>query len=382
MDFILGQSRAIDVLQAALRNGRLHHAYVFHGPSGVGKFTAARAFARVLLCHEPQTDLAGQVVACDACASCRLLPERPAPVAEPANAKEAGSTGGPVHPDFIVVTKELARFSDERQIRERKLTTIPVEVIEQHFLGPAHRAPQLRHNKVLVIDEAELIAPVGQNKLLKTLEEPPAGMYLILVTSSEDRLLPTIRSRCQRIAFMPLGEKDFDAWLTTREAKADAAPLSATQKQWLLDFAGGSPGRAALALEYNLLAWSESVLPGLDAARKGRTSGRLGATIALHINTFAEQWVDAHANASKEAANKLAAGLMWSMIAQHARRRIAQASTDLQPGAVDAAEAALNPWLGVIDALAGAETELAANVNLGLVCDHLLSVMHRSLSAA
>lgn len=367
MDSILGQTKAIEVLQAALRNGRLHHAYIFHGPAGVGKFTLARAFARLLLCHDPQADLTGQVVACDACASCRLIPAKAPPEGDPA----------PVHPDLIITTKELARYSEDRQVRDRKLISIPVEVIKQYFLEPAYRAAQLRHNKVMIIDEAELIAPVGQNAMLKTLEEPPAGMFLILVTSSEDRLLPTIRSRCQRITFVSLSDADFDAWLSARGAE-----LTPAQRQWLLNFANGSPGRAELALKYDLLEWSETILPGIDEARAGRPPSKLGGIIAASINAFAERWVDAHANASKEAANKLAAGLMWSMIAQHARRRMAQAAAKLTPGDNDAASAALEPWLGVIDALNTAEVELGANVNLGLVCDHLLSGMHRSLNVA
>ena len=58
MDHVIGQQRAIEMLQSALRSDRLHHAFVFHGPSGVGKFTTAVAFARLLLCHDRQADLA------------------------------------------------------------------------------------------------------------------------------------------------------------------------------------------------------------------------------------------------------------------------------------------------------------------------------------
>ena len=92
MDTILGQTRAIDQLLAALASGRLHHAYIFHGPAGVGKCTTARAFAAVLLCHDPVTDLAGRVAACGACASCRAI--------------EAGK-----HPDLPVIVQELALYS-------------------------------------------------------------------------------------------------------------------------------------------------------------------------------------------------------------------------------------------------------------------------------
>ena len=62
-----------DALRAQLSTGRVHHAQVFHGPAGVGKFTTAVAFAQQLLCHDPVTDLHGRQSACDACASCKLL---------------------------------------------------------------------------------------------------------------------------------------------------------------------------------------------------------------------------------------------------------------------------------------------------------------------
>ena len=73
MHRIIGQQRALAVLRAQLASGRVHHAQIFHGPSGVGKFTTAAAFAARLLCHDPVTDLRGDTSACGVCASCKLL---------------------------------------------------------------------------------------------------------------------------------------------------------------------------------------------------------------------------------------------------------------------------------------------------------------------
>ncbi|MEE9212478.1 MAG: hypothetical protein V3U29_07480 [Phycisphaeraceae bacterium] len=362
MDRILGQERAINVLHKSLQSGRLHHAWVFHGPVGVGKFTTAVAYARTLLCHDAQADLTGRITACGSCASCRLLPD-------------AGDVTRATHPDLHVVTKELARYDDDRQIRERKLMQIPVEVLRSALLAPAYLAAGLRHNKVFIVDEAELLNPTGQNLLLKTLEEPPAGTFLILVTSNEDRLLPTIRSRCQRVAFGLLGQQVVADWLDRQPT-----PLNETERQWMVRFADGSIGRAKLALEYHLSAWAETVLPAIDTMAEGDFPTPLGKQITEMIDGFAKQWVDRHENASKEAANRQAAALMWSLIGGEARRRIAELAQGCDPTVPDAAEAALGPWLGVIDALSEAERHLASNVNLSLTCDHLVSLIHRRLS--
>lgn len=413
MDHILGQSRAIDILHTAFSAGRLHHALIFHGPAGVGKFTTALALAKLVLCHDPQRDLSGRPSPCDACESCRLFrapppasstgkrDATPAPArraapaakgkpakkgAEPADAKaeppEHGDAAAFGHPDLHVVVKELARYSDDRQTRERKLITIPVEVLEQHLITPVYRASRLRHGKVFIVDEAELVAKPGQNKLLKTLEEPPADTHIILVTSNEDRLLPTIRSRCERVAFVPLPDTDVEHWLARR-----APELPEVQRSWLVEFSAGSLGRAALAMRFGLFAWAGKVLPAIDAMARGNYPADLGGAMKTSIDEFAQAWVDAHENASKEAANKLAASLMWTMITQHARRKLADLSSPdaprpIPPGDTVAAEAALSPWLLIIDAVSNAERELDSNVNLGLVTDHAVARLYAAFEDA
>jgi DNA polymerase-3 subunit delta' len=364
---ILGQSQALDVLQAALRSGRVHHAFIFHGPVGVGKFTAAKAFAKVLLCHDPQHDLAGNVIACAACESCRLAGEN--------------SADTKAHPDLHIINKELARYSDDRATRERKLISISIDLIRDNLIEPAYRSSNMRHGKVFIVDEAELLAygaNAAQNAMLKVMEEPPEGTYFILVTSSEDKLLPTIRSRCQRVAFLPLPVEVVTAWIDRHATPG----WSAGRKAWLTSFAAGSLGRAQLAVKYDLANWADAVLPALDQLIAGKFPLNLGRVIEGSINDFATRWVDEHENASKEAANKLAAGLMWVLITQHARRRVAELAANPRDGAdVNAAEAALEPWLNVIDAVAAAEYELATNVNLGIVADHVVARMGRTSAA-
>ena len=101
---ILGQSRAVDTLAGALRSGRLHHGWIFSGPKGVGKYTTALEFARILLDPAAETDEQSQ--------SSRLV--------------DAGT-----HPDLHLVYKELALHSDNPRVRLLKLLTIPIDVLRE-----------------------------------------------------------------------------------------------------------------------------------------------------------------------------------------------------------------------------------------------------------
>jgi len=374
MDRVLGQSQAVDLLNLQLTTGRQHHAYIFHGPVGVGKFTTALAYARILLCHARTPDPAGRVTDCGACESCKLLSNLSTPDID---ASEDDDTLGltTAHPDLHVIRKELARYSDDKKTRDRKLTRIPVEVLRSALIEPANLAANLAGGKVFIVDEAELLNPAGQNALLKTLEEPPDGTTLILVTGNEDRLLPTIRSRCMRIAFSPLPDKAIGDWCDQH-----APDLPDAQRRTLVEFASGSLGRAQLITRYGLLAWADTVLPALDRAARGEPTAGLGQQIFSFIDSFANGFVKAHANASKEAANKLAADLMWSLIATRARRRLAELAEQCAPDDPTANQAALRPWLTMIDATRQAQKLLASNVNLSMTCDHFAVTMTRGLA--
>ncbi len=364
---ILGQTHALEQLHAMLAADRVHHGFVFHGPAGVGKFTTALALAKTLLCHEPSTTLTGQVEACGRCRSCRLF--------KPPAEDDADDPLRPVsHPDLHVVTKELSRFSDDANVRQRKLTNIPVDVLREHLIGPAFRSAQHAHGKVFIVDEAELMRREGQNALLKTLEEPPDGTFIILVTSSEERLLPTIRSRCQRIAFVPLPED-----VVTHYVKQHAPKLDDPARQWVTRFADGSLGRAQLALNRGLTAWADALLPALEQLASGRAVPELGEQAAEQVDKFAEQWVKDHANASKEAANKLGAALLASLLTVEARHRLAQTAQRVPAGDPLAGDAALSPWLGVIEATQAFGQRLGSNVNLKLAAAGLAADLAAAL---
>lgn len=344
---VLGQGRAVETLRASLVGGRVHHAWVFTGPMGVGKRTAAEAFAAALLDPTTAPDLAG-------------VPE-PDPASQTQRLIAAGT-----HPDLHIVTKELARYSDNSQIRERKLLSIPKEVIDQHLLRPIALASSLRlgglASKVFIIDEAERLdrsrtnAPV-QNSMLKTLEEPPAGSVIILVTSAEEMLLPTIRSRCQRVVFTTLDDESMERWLARSGIAAEGA-----ERRWLLDYAAGSPGRLVQAHEGGMYEWHRAVEPMLADLDRGKFPQTLGSTMASLIDEWAKQAVSKNPQASKEAANVTGTRAMLSMLAERARRRLREAASRGEDVGVPAR---------MIDAVERADREVGANVALVHVMDNL-----------
>ncbi len=370
MDHILGQDHAVELLRHQLSSGKGHHALIFHGPMGVGKFTAALAYAQLLLCHEDNTTGKPRASACGRCDSCRLF--RVSDDSERDESEDELSVLTTAHPDLHIVRKELAMFSDDPKVRQQKQRVIPVDVLRSELVGPAGLAPKLHHGKVFIIDEAELMNASGQNTILKTLEEPPPGTTIILVTAHEDRLLPTVRSRCLRVHFSPLPDEVVQQWC---EKHTDG--LTSPQKQALVAFADGSLGRAEMIRRYGLLVWYETIPPALDRAAQGHFTPDLGQSIHSLVDGFASEWVKAHTNASKEAANHQAVDLMLALVASHARKRIAEISAEHAPTLPEEIQDRLGPWLAVIDATSEAQRMIASNVNMRMVCEHLaISVMN------
>ncbi len=326
LDEIVGHESVKRGLRAAMASGRVHHAWVFAGEAGVGKFTTALAFAGEL-----------------------LLP--PAGDPERAHLEELVRTGG--HPDLHVVTKELAAVSREDKVRSQKQTTIAKAVLDEFLIEPASKtrtvsARSIAH-KVFIVDEAELIDAVGQNTMLKTLEEPAPG------TSAESRLLPTIRSRCQRVALGALSDEEVLACL--QRAGVSASPA---ERAWVLTFARGSPGAAVNAVQHGLFAWHSGLAPMLEAAAHGggAKTAALGSTMARHVETRAKAAVEGQKNASKDAANRLWARRMLGFVAESFRAGVAAPATR---------EASLR----ALDLCREAELQIESNVGYGVVLENL-----------
>jgi DNA polymerase-3 subunit delta' len=182
-------------------------------------------------------DIPADADACGNCASCRLL-----------------ARGN--HPDFHLIERRLHKLHPDRTIRAGKGLFLVVDVIRTFLIEPAGTKPAVSSRRVFLVDEAERMNEGAQNALLKTLEEPPGQTCLILVTSSAERLLPTIRSRCQRVAFGLLPPEFVARQLGQR------LNLPAADAEALARLAGGRLGAA--------LRWHRAGL--LDAAQEAAQS--------------------------------------------------------------------------------------------------------------
>ena len=365
IDTIIGQGHAVGALDAALASGRVHHAWIFHGPSGVGKFTAAVAFASILLDPTSAPGLTGGVRPDPGSAVQHLLAERS-------------------HPDLHVVVKELARFSIDANVRNSKLATIPKRVIEDFLLKPAALASsRLDHgiaSKVFIVDEAELLdrsatnAP-SQNAMLKTLEEPAAGTVIILVTSNEDRLLPTIRSRCQRVGFRPLDESQMHEWLTHGSSDERLAPFfgaSDAVSKAALTLAAGSPGRLLSAVETGMLGWFEALEAPLRELDGGSFPLVLPKLMAELVESWAKNHVALHTNASKDSANREAAGRMFALVAARYQGQIRSDPRHADP-------ARLAALADAIDIIGRAQHDQQTPVPFGFVAQRMVSGLAMAL---
>ncbi|MFH1112546.1 MAG: DNA polymerase III subunit delta' [Pseudomonadota bacterium] len=195
---LIGHERVMEVLERAVREGRPAHAYLFTGREGIGKKRAAIDFACRLMCPGPEADRDAT------CPVCRRIVARN-------------------HPDVAVETPERGIIRIDR-----------IRILQGYF----RYAPIEGEFKITVIDDAHTMNAAAQNALLKTLEEPPAGRILILVTSKPFLLLPTVRSRVRRIRFAPLSVDEV-AGILERDRG-----VPAQRAEMLASMSGGSVARA------------------------------------------------------------------------------------------------------------------------------------------
>lgn len=175
------------------------HAYLLHGPQGIGKRAMAERLMARLLCQQPQG-----LDACGTCKSCLLL--------------KAGS-----HPDNFVLEPEEA----DKPIKVDQVRELVAFVVQTAQLGG---------RKVVLIEPVEAMNVNASNALLKSLEEPSGDTVLLLVTHQPSRLLPTIKSRCQQVACPQPSLAQSQAWLAGALPDSDEA-----ERDELLTLAAGSP---------------------------------------------------------------------------------------------------------------------------------------------
>ena len=246
----LGNARIVDILGRAIRQGRLPHAMIFAGPSGVGKRTLALLLAQFLNCLSPQDD-----EPCSNCASCRKI--------------VSGS-----HPDVRVIQPDGAYIKVD-QVRE-----MIGEIAYQPFEG---------RYRMVILDGAEQMKQEAANSLLKTLEEPPSPTIIILVTTNPYLLLGTIRSRSRMLQFGGIPQDRIESHLMSIEGrKAEEARMAAV-------FSNGSLG-IALSLDpdrYRELRTQALSFVSL-LIKRGRFAevSRLAAAVSKEKELF-PAWVEA-----------------------------------------------------------------------------------------
>lgn len=294
---LVGQARAVGQIERALLSGKLAQAYLFDGPDGVGKRAAALALGAALNCD---VDPLG----CGRCESCDKI------------ARD-------LHPDVMRIVADGAQIKIE-QVRgvTARLAFLPNE----------------GRTRVIVIDEAERLNPSAGNALLKSLEEPRPHTRFVLVSAAPHRLLATIRSRCQRVRFAPLGEEQLAGLLVARGVGQEVAQQAAV-------LADGSAARGMALLEGGRMADRRGLATRLEQAA---ASGSAHAVFAAA----------AHAGSDREEIGAALALLHGSLAA----RMRDSASTGQATASLRAR----------LRAVAGARDALLANASVQLTVEHLV----------
>ncbi|MEA1929070.1 MAG: DNA polymerase III subunit delta' [Candidatus Auribacterota bacterium] len=285
-DKIQGQDGAVNYLRQSIARDRVINAYLFQGPSGVGKSLTASVFARALNCPvEPGRG-------CGSCPSCRQV--------------EAGT-----HPDVHVVSPR----SKSRMI-----------LIDQiHELQRMVSLSGQRGNwKVFIIQDADRMNINAQNAFLKTLEEPPDKTILILITHQADLLLTTIRSRCNKVLFSPWPYELMKQFLMAKVSVSD------DESNVLYSISRGCPGRALQLLQEDLLGKRKRLLGPLLADEISSAEG-----VTAQVKT----WLDSISSRSKELSSELAKErAQWNEVLKPAQRKKMEARDEARVVAGEQAE--------------------------------------------
>ncbi len=263
-DNLLGQARAIELLQQAVKKERIAPAYLFCGSPGIGRSLAAKSFAKLLL-------ISG------------LSPEKYS-IAE----KKLATSN---HPDLLWVEPtylskgELLTVSEARQKGLEYKTPPKIRIEQVRNITRFINRPVLEATrKIVVIEEAQTMAEAPSNALLKTLEEP-GNATLILIAPDVDSLITTLVSRCQRIQFYSLSAADLTAVLL------DKGYQDILDFPELIEIAQGSPGKA-IAAWHQLQSIPDELLEQVKTSITSPIKAmKLAQTIAQELDGEAQLWL-------------------------------------------------------------------------------------------
>lgn len=222
---LVGNEPIKEMLRKTVQMGNILHSYLLVGIEGIGKQLFAKEFAKSILCLEEKNS---EKKPCLTCKSCLEFI-------------------GDNHPDFIQIEPEGNVIKIE-QIRQMQ-----TKVLEK---------PILSNRKIYLIHDSHSMTKEAQNCLLKTLEEPPEYVTILLISSQESSLLPTIRSRCTKITFQPIEELELKKYLEQQEILKQC-------KQIVLKSFGGSIGRAIQRKDkIDIYGQVEEVVESIDTLDK------------------------------------------------------------------------------------------------------------------
>ena len=205
-----------DAWTAIHKNEKLPHALIFKGKEGIGKYDFANTFAKSYLCQSPISNH----LPCEACSSCEWFPDS--------------------HPDFkhiAPIDSDDDESSKRKTVRKKNIAIHQIRELSEYLELSAH---QETGRRIVLIEPADSLNQAASNALLKILEEPPENTLFILVTSQAQKLIATIRSRCQ---LLELRGPSLD------EARIFLDGQKIAYEKSLLSFTGGSPFNAMKELE-------------------------------------------------------------------------------------------------------------------------------------
>ena len=205
---VIGRESLTEYMRAAAGTDKLSHAYIFEGEKGIGKLFLAKYFAKLILCTDKKNLEYGlkRVSACGVCISCK-------------------QTNSGNNPDIIYVEHENPKLISVDDIRKQVIADVGILPFSSKY-------------KIYIIKDAEKMNEQAQNAILKTIEEPPEYVIIILLSANKGKLLQTVKSRCVLLDIKPVDKNVIKEYLIKKYASPDYAAEVAAE------FSAGNIGRA------------------------------------------------------------------------------------------------------------------------------------------
>ncbi|MCI5221800.1 MAG: DNA polymerase III subunit delta' [Candidatus Electrothrix sp. AR4] len=314
---IIGQSKAVNLLNRALTGNRLAHAYLLSGPEGVGKSTTAHALAAQLFCQVVNSE-----IPCGRCGGCIKF-----------------ASGN--HPDFLSIKPDGASIKISQIRGLKKNVTFP---------------PFEAGMRIVIIEEAQTMRREAGNSLLKILEEPPQDNLLLLVAADSEPILNTIVSRCQVIPFVHLSMEQAAIIIQKNHPEFDSEEVRTMAR-----LTGGCPGQAGTLYNDTVLLLRKDCLQAL-----------LNFPQSQSVAVEEALYLAGRMSELKEGLNQL-----FDLLALYFKETMVAILCNKEQADLDQYLVAREHWSlqrlsAMVDAVDSAHRELARNCNRALVCEVLL----------